>query len=116
MKRLFLLSVFICIPTLAQENQAIYFDGFESVEFETKESLKVLTFTANNEKGLSKTIIFKMGDDSFLFTTLMDGEYSEMLELDESAIRSMMPTLIKYYMDRHEVTLEQLNKIIYRIY
>ena len=115
MKTFFILFVFVAL-NYAQDNQAIYLENFETIEFENNDGMKALTFTLNREKGLAKVVIIKQGKDKYVFSTITETGMSEPIIITERSVRGMMPTIIRNYTDEHEITVEEINKIINLIY
>lgn len=108
--------LFIIVIHTQQNDHAIYFENLESVQYQVGEKVNTLIFALNNEKGMNRILIMKMGPDEYLFSKVFDGGHSVPIEFDESGIRSIMPDLIKYYLDKYPVTLEQMTKVTNLIY
>lgn len=112
-----LIIVFLTVAVIAQSNEhAIYFDDLESVTFEIDQPIEILTFTLTNGEIITKFIFFKRGDDDYVFTTMDNGVESKLIPLKESGVRSLMPAIIKHFVDKHDVSIEEMNKVINLIY
>lgn len=116
MKCLIICFVFLTANNAQQNEHAIYFENFESIEYEIGETVNTLIFALNNEKGMNRILIIKIGPDEYMYSKVYDGGHTEPVEFDESDIRSLMTTLIKYYMDKYSVTLEQMTQVTNLIY
>ena len=113
MKTLLLILVFFSFA-LAQEH-SIYFENFESIEFDTTKGLKTLSFTFNRDSGLVKVIIIKQSEKSWVVGTLKNGDYTSIVPINN--IRWMMPELISKYTGRYpKAKLEDIEKIVRLIY
>lgn len=113
---IFVVLISLCPLHTAQNKDAIYFENYESVKFEADEYAKTLSFNVNNEKGFSAIVFTKIAPDEFNFTIMVDGEVTSEKTYNEDIVRSVMPELMSYYLDKYDVSLDQLNKIVNKIY
>jgi hypothetical protein len=117
MKKLLLLfALFISLTLEVYAQDALYFENFESIVFKNKDGMKTLTFSVNNDSGLSKIVIIKQKPDEYVFSVIRNGNISEPIVTDEENIRSTMPMIIKNYLDKYKVKLKDINRIVNKIY
>ena len=118
MKKYIFYFFILFYPSLYAQEHSIYFDNFDGVEFETKDSYNILTITLSGEPDaqikLAKFVFIKRGEKDYLFSTITEGEYSDPKNLDN--IRSLIPPILKRLYERHPDSFDEIDRIVKLIY
>ena len=109
------LTILFCFAVQGQQ-QSIYYDNLEGIEFRVLESgVKLLTITFFEEGRIIKLNFAKKGQDEFEFITVREDGIGKQIKLSE--VSSLMPRLIKKMNKRHpETSVQEIERIIKMIY